>query len=207
MDPHEETALESVVELLALQDVARVPDEEAAHRVDQPGLSGQERVRTNSRPGCGRGNLWTRRPPLVRIAQHGERYATWSARRRSGQEWPGKCSRMVEIVIRQPLDVCPRHSPGCSTTSNWVHDAQRISAGRAWRVTDLYMVGDGGIRSPVGAGRSVAPLTAARRHGLGSHPADTEAAISEARTAFDEGPWPRPRSASAARCCCAWRTC
>ena len=37
VDPHEETALEPIIELLALQDVAGVPDEEAAHGVDQSG--------------------------------------------------------------------------------------------------------------------------------------------------------------------------
>src|SRR5438034_403801 len=68
-----------------------------------PALSGHERVRTYSRPGCGRGDMCgLRRCVLhnkVSDTQHGR------AGGPPGQERKGHWVP-CEIVIRQPLDVC-----------------------------------------------------------------------------------------------------
>jgi hypothetical protein len=55
--PHEEAVLQPVVELLALQDVGRVAHQKGGHGVDETGLVRARKVRTNSRPGCGRGDM------------------------------------------------------------------------------------------------------------------------------------------------------
>ena len=50
VDPHEETALEPIIETLAFQDVARVPDEKAAHGVDES-RAGEDVLAARSRSG------------------------------------------------------------------------------------------------------------------------------------------------------------
>ncbi|BBC29848.1 hypothetical protein SGFS_011420 [Streptomyces graminofaciens] len=78
MDPHEESALESIIELLALQDVARVPDEEAAHCMDQSGAvgtrEGEDELTARLRSWGVRGHVGLRRCVLhnkVSDTQHG----------------------------------------------------------------------------------------------------------------------------------------
>lgn len=118
VNPHEETALQPIVELLAFQDVARVPDEEAAHCVDQSGAvgtgEGEDVLTTGLRTRVLSGHSDLRRCVLhnmVSDTQHGRLGAAF------GQGRPHKYPH-GEIVIRQPLDAGLWRSSRCSTTSN-----------------------------------------------------------------------------------------
>jgi hypothetical protein len=91
VDPHEEAALKSIVELLAFQDVAGVPDEKAAYGVDQSGAvrtgKGEDvlTARLRSRELGGHVGLrWCTLHNMVSDTQHGRLGAA------CGQGWPGK---------------------------------------------------------------------------------------------------------------------
>jgi hypothetical protein len=94
VDPHEETALESIIELLALQDVSRVPDEKAAHGVDQSrtvgAREGEDVLTARYRSRKLGGHVGLRRCVLhnmVSDTQHGRLGG------RSGQGRPVNCAR------------------------------------------------------------------------------------------------------------------
>ena len=109
-----------------------------------------------------------------------------------------------EIVIRQPLDVCLHIRQGVPPQAIAVHDAQRISLEGLGAWQTCMWTENGGIRWPVAAGRSAAPLTARSprpfRKGRGPTPRPRSPRPAAPST---RAPGRAPPSGSAARCCCA----